>query len=104
MYEFSNWFLLGCFVLLTVLTTSIYLLYSGGLRLPDVPSILKQKSSAAPEPVLYIGEHGGNKWEEEASEDSIVHSSQESSLAAEEDGREGEPDDDSESDWWIFKV
>ncbi|KAK8405004.1 hypothetical protein O3P69_001523 [Scylla paramamosain] len=75
----------------------------GGLRLPDVPSILKQKSSAPLEPVLYMGEHGGNEWEEEASEDSIAHSSQDSSLAAEEDGREDEPDDDSESDWRIFK-
>ncbi|XP_045101276.1 protein inturned-like [Portunus trituberculatus] len=75
----------------------------GGLRLPDVPSILKQKSSAPVEPALYIGEHGGNEWEEEASEDSIAHSSQDSSLAAEEDGREDEPDDDSESDWRIFK-
>lgn len=71
--------------------------------MPDVPSILKQKSSVPLEPVLYMGEHVGSEWEE-ASEDSITHSSQDSSLAAEEEGREEEPDDDSESDWRIFKV
>lgn len=72
--------------------------------MPDVPSILKQKSSAPFEPALYMGEHVGSEWEEEASEDSITHSSRDSSLAAEEEGREEEPDDDSESDWRIFKV
>ncbi|XP_050738764.1 protein inturned-like isoform X2 [Eriocheir sinensis] len=75
----------------------------GGLRLPDVPSILKQKSSVPHDQALYMGEHIGNEWEEEASEDSITHSSRDSSLNAEEEGREEEPDDDSESDWRIFK-
>lgn len=76
----------------------------GGLRLPDVPSILKQKSSVPHDQVLYMGEHVGTEWEEEASEDSITHSSRDSSLNAEEEGRDEEPDDDSESDWRIFKV
>ncbi|KAK7063224.1 hypothetical protein SK128_007127 [Halocaridina rubra] len=75
----------------------------GGLRLPDVPSILKQKSSPLPESRLHVHDHVGCECEGstgEASEDSFTHSSHDSSLALEEDE---EGDEDSESDWRIFK-
>ncbi|KAK8742472.1 hypothetical protein OTU49_001901 [Cherax quadricarinatus] len=75
----------------------------GGLRLPDVPSILKQKSSPLPESRLHIHDHTGCECEGslgETSEDSFTHSSQDSSLALEEDE---EGDDELESDWRIFK-
>lgn len=77
---------------------------AGGLRLPDVPSILKQKSSPLPESRLHIHDHTGCECEGslgETSEDSFTHGSHESSLALDE---EEEGDDESESDWRIFKV
>ncbi|XP_045604024.1 protein inturned isoform X1 [Procambarus clarkii] len=76
---------------------------AGGLRLPDVPSILKQKSSPLPESRLHIHDHTGCECEGslgETSEDSFTHSSHDSSLALEEDE---EGDDESESDWRIYK-
>lgn len=75
----------------------------GGLKLPDVPSILKQKSSPLPESRLHVHDHTGCECEGslgETSEDSFTHSSRDSSLALEE---EEEGDDESESDWRIFK-
>ncbi|XP_027211506.1 protein inturned isoform X1 [Penaeus vannamei] len=74
----------------------------GGIRLPDVPSILKQKSSPLPESRLHIHDHTGCECEGsvgETSEDSFTHSSQGSSLALEED----EAEDESDYDWRIFK-
>ncbi|KAG7163869.1 inturned-like [Homarus americanus] len=73
---------------------------AGGLRLPDVPSILKQKSSPLPESRLHVHDHTGCECEGslgETSEDSFTHSSRDS-LEEDEEG-----DDESESDWRIFK-
>ena len=78
--------------------------FSGGIRLPDVPSILKQKSSPLPDSRLHVHDHAGCECEGstgENSEDSFTQSSRDSSLALEE---EEEGDEDSESDWRIFKV
>ncbi|XP_064095515.1 protein inturned-like [Macrobrachium nipponense] len=75
----------------------------GGIRLPDVPSILKQKSSPLPDSRLHAHDHIGCECEGstgENSEESFTHSSRDSSLALED---EEEGDEDSDSDWRIFK-
>ncbi|XP_076064226.1 inturned planar cell polarity protein isoform X2 [Oratosquilla oratoria] len=79
-----------------------------GMRLPDVPSILKQKSSPLPESRLHAHDHTGCECEggsltetsdDSYSPDSYSPSSRDSSAVLEDE----EDDEESHSDWRIYK-